>query len=247
MTIQERQTASSADYSIGDIISETFRILMGSPAKFLLVAAITVIPAVIGYVIAGPLALVPGMGTAGWVVLLFRMIIGFLTQAAITYGAFEILRGRDFDVAHAISSALARFGPLALLSIALSLMIGVGSALLLVPGLIILCMYYVSLAVCVVEKTGVGDSLGRSRALTKGFRWKILGQLAVLFIPLYVLIFAITYVFRAAGSPMLGIGIQQIVGIVLAAITSILASVTYFRLRNLKEGVDLDRIASVFD
>ena len=247
MTFQERQSAPSADYSIGDVISETFRILLGSPAKFLGVAAISVIPAVLGYLIAGPFALVPGRGMSGWLVILFGMVLGFISQAAITFGAFEMLRGRDFDVGHAVSGALARIVTVAALSLVVAVIFGIGFALLFVPGLIALCMFFVVLPVCVVERTGISDSLGRSRLLTSGFRWKILGQLAALFLPAYLLIFLISYLLNSAGMPMLGLWIQHLIGILLSAIGSILGAVTYFRLRNLKEGVDLERIASVFD
>ena len=62
----------------------------------------------------------------------------------------------------------------------LLMMIGL---LLVIPALILYVMWFVAIPVCVVEQLGPFRSLGRSRQLTKGHRWKILGLLLVILIP----------------------------------------------------------------
>ncbi len=46
---------------------------------------------------------------------------------------------------------------------------------LLVPGFILLIMWFVAIPVCVVEQRGSWASMQRSAELTKGHRWKISG------------------------------------------------------------------------
>ena len=248
MAVQEQRLISSADYRIGAILSETFRVLASSPAKYLGIAAISAIPTVIGYLLVGFSALTPAAGgAAGWVVMLAAMVCALIAQAIITFGAFESLRGRGFDVGHAVSNVFTRMAAIALLSLALGLLVTFGMVLLLVPGLILMCMYFVSVPVCVVERADFRECFARSRKLTSGYRWKILGQVASIAIPLYILIFLVTYTTIKSGNPLVGLWIGKAFGIFIAATMSILSAVTYFRLRNLQEGVDLERIAAVFE
>ena len=247
MTVQERQYASSSDYSISSVAAETFGVLMHSPGKFIAIQFVAIVPAIVGYVLGGPTALVPGQGSGAWIIVILAMVFGSIAHAAITVGAFESLRGHVFTVGHAVSVALSRMGTIFVVSITLTVIYVLGIVLLVVPGVIAMCMLYVALPVCVVERAGVGDSIGRSRTLTKGFRWKIFGQVLAVYIPIYIAIFGIVYVIRQMGLPILALWVQQLLSVLLGSFAGILGAVTYFRLRNLQEGVDLERIAAVFD
>jgi len=248
MTVQERSYASSQDYRISSIISEAFGVLMTSPAKFLAAGSIGILPAIVGYAVSGLPALAPGAGgSTGWFVVLAAVVFGYVAQAAMTFGAFEILRGRTFDLGNAVSSVFGRIVTIFLLSLAVGLLVGLGSAALIVPGLMLMCMWYVALPVCVVERAGIGESMSRSRLLTKGCRWKILGQVLVVAVPFYLVIFLIAYLTARSGQVGVSLWIQELSGVVMSAVLSVLGAVTYFRLRSLQEGVDLERIAAVFD
>ena len=61
------------------------------------------------------------------------------------------------------------------LAIACALGICLASLLLVVPGLILWARWSVALPALVIERTGVMESLARSRDLTQGRRWTVLG------------------------------------------------------------------------
>lgn len=128
--------------------------------------------------------------------------------------------------------------------------------LLIVPGLLAYCLYYVAAPACVAEDAGVGASLSRSRYLTKGHRLQIFGAAALIFVLWLIVNVAIT---SATAGAVIALGAQattalravQIVSFVaqafFGAFNAVLVGVFYYQLRVAKDGVDIDKIASVFD
>ena len=122
-----------------------------------------------------------------------------------------------------------------------------GMLLLIVPGLILMTMWYVAVPACVVEGTGPVRSLGRSRELTAGYRWKMFGLILLVIVISVIgsMVVTLPAVFLA------GIWGQLAVQLVWAGLSggfgSVLIAVAYYYLRVAKEGVDVDQIASVFD
>ena len=91
------------------------------------------------------------------------------------YGAFQDMRGRRVDLGESLKVGLSRLLAIIGLAILMSLGIGFGFVLLIIPGLILITMWFVATPACVVERLGPFRSMGRSSQLTKGHRWKILG------------------------------------------------------------------------
>jgi hypothetical protein len=119
--------------------------------------------------------------------------------------------------------------------------------LLIVPGFIALLMLYVAVPACVVEGLGPAASLGRSAELTKGFRWKILGLILLVSLISIICSLLVTFIltlFTGAFVATLG---KFAVQALTAALSGVLAAVIYYSLRAAKEGIDIDRIVSVFD
>jgi hypothetical protein len=116
-------------------------------------------------------------------------------------------------------------------------------------------LYYVAAPACTAERIGVGRSLSRSAYLTEGHRGQIFGALfliaAVEFISAFILGFVIAMgVIVLSGHPMdtaTASIVTQAVSVVLQAFNAVVAGVFYYQLRVAKEGVDIDKIASVFD
>jgi uncharacterized membrane protein len=169
-----------------------------------------------------------------------------LGTAIILHAAFQSMRGRPVRLAESASQGLARFLSLLGVMILQTLGVALGAMLLLIPGLILLVMWYVAVPSTVVEQTGPIQSLGRSRQLTKGFRWKLFGLLLVTMLISGIgggLIAFVTYY----GSHPVQVVTQVIWGGVAGGFSSVLIAVTYYYLRVAKEGVDIDQIATVFD
>ena len=132
-------------------------------------------------------------------------------------------------------------------NLAMTILIGlglmVGFLLLAVPGVMLLLRWSVAVPALVVERSGVLGSLGRSRDLTQGHRWAILGFLLVL-----ALIDAVVFGAFAFGGGMLAVSLQGVgiavalpivtlvVNAMLSAFNGAATAALYFELRRAGEG-----------
>jgi hypothetical protein len=125
-----------------------------------------------------------------------------------------------------------------------------GLVALIVPGIILACMYYVSMPACIAEQSGVFQSMSRSSFLTGGHRLKVFGASTLFWVVAAILGggFAVVYdlAFPEAGPIETLVG-TEVPMVVVNCFGGILISVFYYELRIAKEGVDIDKIASVFD
>ena len=178
------------------------------------------------------------------------MIVNALSQAAIIYGTFQDLRGQKASIGDCIARGLASMVPVIIGSILLSLGFGVGFVLLVVPGLILLVMWWVYIPAIVVESKGIIEAFGRSRELTRGRRLHIFGLALIVGIVMLVISYALGKALQgdATGQvSIVGSIIQYVFLSVLTAFNSVLVAVGYYYLRAEKEGVDVNVIASIFD
>jgi uncharacterized membrane protein len=169
-----------------------------------------------------------------------------LVSGAVMYGVIQELRGRAFSVGDSLRIALNRFLPMLGVVISTALLIGLGTVLLIVPGLILACMYYVSMPACVAENSGVFKSMSRSRFLTTGNRWKVFGTFLLMLLGGIIIGGIVGAIFALAGRPALLVA-TQVAGAIVGAFNGVLVSVFYYQLRVAKEGVDIEKIAGVFD
>jgi hypothetical protein len=189
----------------------------------------------------------------GWLAAIgiFLGIVLFLSlntigEAVLLFGAFQVLRGQSIRVGEALQRAFARFFPLIGLGILWSVALMIGFLLLIVPGFILLCMWAVVVPACVVEGLGPIASMSRSAALTKGYRWKILGLLLLLGIINAVGSKLIEVILGLAGDWLSSIG-SLVWFVAWNAYWNCVLVMIYHDLRVAKEGVDTEQIASVFD
>ena len=113
-------------------------------------------------------------------------------------------------------------------------------------------MYYVAAPICVAEQASIGTSLSRSIFLTKGHRLQIFGAFVLIWIVWLIANIAITAaVIALAGPVTTALRAVQVISFVvpafLGAFNAVLVGVFYYQLRVAKDGVDIDKIASVFD
>ncbi|TGS88721.1 hypothetical protein EN820_55125, partial [bacterium M00.F.Ca.ET.177.01.1.1] len=84
------------------------------------------------------------------------------------------LRGSKPVFADCFGVALALLFPILGASLLVTLGILIGLLLLLVPGILLLLRWAVTMPVMIQERRGILDSMARSRDLTKGSRWALL-------------------------------------------------------------------------
>ena len=200
--------------------------------------------------IASPEAAVDDLGLQV-VVTLVTWLLSFLLIGAVVYGTVSELRGRRAGLGECVARGVALIPTVLGVAILTALAIWLGSILFLVPGVIALVMLWVAIPVAVVERPGVFASLGRSRALTKGSRWRVFGLIALvgLLWMLAVWVVLAISVFSGFGPGTLTVMMVAlwILTALFTALYAVVCAVGYHDLRVSKEGVDAQQIAAVFD
>jgi hypothetical protein len=245
-----------AEFRVGRVFSRSFGILTRNFVKFFLLTVIATVPSLILVLVGASSIASQGpngapnisgaaIAAAGGGVLLW-LVLYMLSQAVVLYGAFQDMRGRPFSIGTSLKWGLARLLPIVGLSICLGIAVIVGMMLLIVPGFIVMSMLFVALPVCVVEKLGPFESMGRSATLTKGHRWRVFGIYLLLMLIMIVAGGVIQLVTAAIGGIVAAI-VSFAWNAVAGALQAVIAVVVYHDLRVVKEGVDVDQIAAVFD
>jgi uncharacterized membrane protein len=169
------------EFRVGSAMSKTIKVLSRNALTFGIVTGVANLPTVLlmrVYRVMNSYDLVIRIGGLA----LSDVLLVAPSQAILLYAAFDDLRGRSIDLVASFGHAWRRFLPVIGAAFFMTLLGGLASLLLVVPGLILLTMWYVAIPVCVVEQFGPLESLRRSAALTKGHRWKIFGMVVVLII-----------------------------------------------------------------
>jgi MFS family permease len=243
-------------FRVGRVLGRSFGVLGRHFVQFLLV---TIIP-------LAPLAYVMGVEVVSFVGvkhpdpaasvrigLLMMAAVAFwglammIAQAIVLYGTFQDMRGKPMRFGEAIVKGFARFFPILGLAICSLIAVGAGFVLLIIPGIIFGVMFYVALPACVVERLGPIASMKRSIALTKGHRWKIFGILILIGLLSGIggaVIATILTIAGGAKTMLIGRFLWQAI---MGAFGAVVVAVIYHDLRAAREGIDVDRMAAVFD
>jgi hypothetical protein len=104
-----------------------------------------------------------------------------LALGMISVGTVAYLEGNPTTIGDCIKQGLTKVVPLTLLGLISGFAVSFGMMLLIVPGLVILALWFVAGPVLMTEQTGVIKSLTRSMALTSGARGIIIAVVALIF------------------------------------------------------------------
>ncbi|MEM9343336.1 MAG: hypothetical protein AAGA87_09835 [Pseudomonadota bacterium] len=266
--------AATEPLGVGNIISESFSIFFKRIVQILIIGFVMMLASqLINLVAFGP-EFMTGMAAeeaitnpgAYWTKTGISSLIG-LVFTGIMFGAFTLLAydaklGRSARLGAYFSAAIKNLLPIAILTLIVAIIVYLGLALLIVPGLWLMGVFCVIVPAIVVENAGFG-ALGRSASLTKGYRWPIIG-LWLVFIIIALIFFAIiggivgVVVFASidaagGGVPNISTGALVIFLMLTAVLSglmygllSIPAALVYARLREIKEGISVDSMADVF-
>lgn len=248
---------------VGGIISESFSILFGNIPKVMMLG---LVPTLIGLVLSGLLV--------GWDVTLFGadpdftqsgglvFVVSTFAQLAL-YGvsiallvqlAYDAKLGKTRALPDYFTPALKAALPIAILAIVSGILVGFAFVALVIPGLWLYAVFSMMAPAVVIDKAGY-RALGRSAHLTKGYRWPVLGVILVVGICSGLLSFVAMFGFGIFVS-LIGSGAFSIILTVVAmsavyalvyGLSGVSIALIYARLREIKEGVSVDSLASVFD
>lgn len=97
----------------------------------------------------------------------------------------------DFNNYPYVTRALKAVLPIIGLYIVSIILSSIGFIFLIIPGIVIFLSLYLAVPAKLAENIGIVDALKRSRELTKGNRWGILGTIFLPMIPIMIVSFAI--------------------------------------------------------
>ena len=257
-------------FEIGRVISRTFSVYGRNFVTFTILAALAAIPTILLTYYFGKISPAPAMvaGTppahifatlgAIWGRALIAGLVGicfaFILQAAIIYGTLADLNGNRATFGECLSTGVKVFLPLIGLAILTMLGCYLGLILLVVPGIMLFMAWFVVVPVFVVERTGVFGAFGRSRQLTRGFRWPILGLALIYFVAAIAINFALAPLFSVnlfhpgmATFAMPYLLASAVVRIFVSVIAAAGVASVYYELRLAKEGIGPQGIAAAFD
>jgi hypothetical protein len=249
-------------FEMGRVLNRTFSVIGKNIAAFTLMAllpgaSLAALSSGNAFEDSVGLPTLPDLDTLALLALGFLLYLAsvLILQAGVVYGAIASLNGKQASLADCLATGLRSFVPLFFVMLLAMLGMLAGAILLLVPGLILAVMWTVVAPACVVERTGVFGAFRRSRELTRGYRWPIFG----LYVAFFVLMIIISAVFTAligigmlaATSPtipsILAMAGNMVSTMITSIISSTFAAAIYYELRQLKEGIGPEALASVFD
>ena len=148
----------------------------------------------------------------------------------------------------AVGKVLPIFGAMLLLGVGVML----GTLLLLVPGVILGIMWAVALPATVADTSNPILALGRSRALTRGNRWRIFGLAIIAWVVLVVIeliifgaIGGVTGLTRVGGASFLTVAVLSLASVLTYIVGTAGSAALYTQLRELK-GEGGESVAQVF-
>lgn len=253
------------DVSIGRILVSAFGAIRSAPMFFLGVAVLQfIVPLVIALaaIMAVGISLNGMENEAASKMVPTILVLAFLwtaiylaCQAAMFSATVGYLDGRTQRGGEHLRAGFRVIMPLLGLAIVMTFAVWVGMVLLIVPGVILALMWSVAAPALAIEREGVFAAMGRSRYLTKGFRWQILAVVALTF-GIYLLFSAVSQLVTSAFASAGG-ATPTVIGIVLSILsfaiqTALLAywssvqAALYVDLRNAKDGPQTRHLAEIF-
>jgi hypothetical protein len=215
------------------------------------------------------------IGIAVGLFLLVMIVFSLLSQAVILHLAFQNMRNQPANVFESLKIGLRRFFPLLLLGLVMGILMLLvvialsmtGGAFVVFTGntvytvvimavavilglaamIILYTMWFVAVAACVVERRGPFAAMGRSKQLTKGYRWRIFGLILLLFVVSFMASGLIELILKPAGGTILTFLVTLAWTAIWGAYYAISVAVSYHDMRVAKEGVDIEQIVAVFD
>ncbi len=262
----------SRAFDVGRVVNRTFGVLAANGAAFaILGVALYAVPqmgaAWLMYQTWGP-TLYPDVTTGtpevwGIFVLvalgsvIFAVISQTLLQGAAIHLAVEDLKGRNAGVGDAFGVALRNLLPLIGLGILQTIATMFGIFLLILPGVLMMLAWAVTVPSLVVEKTGVLGAFGRSRDLTRDHRGSIFLLGLVFVVATAIVVGIIQSLITAAIAGATGaeqgllwttIFVEPVISAITAVIGAVGVGALYFELRWLKSSNDVaEDLAAIFD
>jgi hypothetical protein len=188
---------------------------------------------------------------SGWFA---SLVFSTVTQGALARVTASHAEGGRATIGEALRTGLRAMLPLLGLGVLMTLGLGVGFALLFVPGVMLWVTWSVAAPALAEERCGVLRAFARSRELTRGARWKIFALELVVFV-FYWLIAAVIGIASIFFSHVLNDGSRFIIWsttwavankTLAGAVWGTIRTSLYVELRDWKDGPASRRLVDIF-
>ena len=271
------QNPDRKKFDVGRVVSKTFAALRNNPVPFILLTLLSAgIPMMIFSLWPVLLGVGEGINIydptwtedIAWEGIIGGVVVAYilwLLIAVVMYGALikmsvNALNERPVYLGESLRTGLTYFLPLLGIIIIYSVSMIIGFLLLIIPGVFIMLGWAFAMHIKVIEGETVTGSLSRAWSLSKGYkRWillmiiifGVLGAVIGLVFQIPVLFFgnSQTAMFEGGSTAFwianaIASGLSQMVA---AALSYVGLTATYLEVRRVKEGVDSDKIADIFN
>ncbi len=164
--------------SFGEVLDGAFSVYRRHFPSMFLAAFIPYVPVAIlmaftmmssGVVVGGKEVVGLGMMGGGFFLLIVAVYVApVVAWGAVTYMFSQAYVGRPAPLGDAFRVAFSRFFPLLGAAFLMFLAAGFGFLFFVIPGFILLAMFFLISPAVVLERQGPGEALSRSRDLTRG-------------------------------------------------------------------------------
>ena len=188
---------------IGGVLSEAWSLYKRFLGRFFMTALAVFVVLDLLTALADRAAGDNGGANVFWVLVgaLIGVIGYFWVQAALVETVNDVRDGRaDRTIGETYSAVRPRLVAATIAGVLGAIGIGIGLALLVVPGLYLLTIWSMLIPVVVIERRSAGESFTRSREIVRGNGWSVFGLVIVTFLTAGV----ISAVIRALFLPLPG-------------------------------------------
>lgn len=255
--------------TVGDILDGTFKLFRANLGTLVVIVAVLVVPvqlvaAYFTHNLLGGASILSAFSQAGairssglgggsstWVLLVVNSIMLVLVAGAMSRVVAASYLGDELPPGPAIRTVAGRLGALLVAWLLAHILIIVGFALIIIPGLLLMALFVPLVPVIVVEGLGPLAGMRRSWRLAKRRVWEVMGIALLVGLVASVLGFSLGLIPQAAGLLvglhygwiLYGIG-RSLTELVVLPVTAIGATLIYFDLRIRTEGFDLAVMAT---
>jgi hypothetical protein len=196
-------------------------------------------------------------------VVIFSVVAQYIVSGMICYSVFRTIKGEAPSMQESLSMAVRNLLPIFVLSLLQGFAIFMGTLACIFPGIILSLMFYVAMPALVVERLGPVEALKRSQFLTEGHKVYILALMLIVSIAsgtISAMLVGCTSLVLIGGAAAANGGkaiiytmmvVIQIPAWIILAIASTfgatLMTSVYHDLRQMRDGVSVDDLLSVFD
>jgi len=231
--------------SATELVDAAFQLYRREPLQFIIGLGMIYIP---WMVLTGALGL-NNPNTAVTLANLMVRALGGVLVYALSGGVSTVLANdlyfdRPIDLGRAFRAVFASLVPLAVTMLVAGFAIGVGFMFLIVPGFYVLAHLFAVKQAVLLEGADTGAALGRSGALSKGYKMHILATLFILYLLYFAISVGVVMFARLIPSLLVQTAISTLVAIVVYPMFGIAETLLYYDLRIRKEGFDIEYLAS---